>query len=181
MSHLNLSTAMTNLEVFRGLEVTFSYFISWNVFEYWKILGINNKDIRARPNYAVQSSSPAVAHGHRPNAFTMRAQTCLKPTALLGPKLPQSSRFCAALVRPCALTYSAALPEQHSINEASHLFLPCEAKFSPHLALRLCYAPLLTAAPLRRAAADKRLLERPKVIAASSCPDAERPPTKTSP
>jgi hypothetical protein len=110
MSHLNLSTAMTNLEVFRGLEVTFSYFISWNVFEYWKILGINNKDIRARPNYAVRSSSSAVAHGHRPNAFTMHAQTCLKPTALLGPKLPQSSRFCAALVRPCALTSQVLAP-----------------------------------------------------------------------
>jgi hypothetical protein len=34
---------LPSLEIIESLEVTFSYFTSWKV-EYWKILGVNEKD-----------------------------------------------------------------------------------------------------------------------------------------
>jgi hypothetical protein len=44
MPQLNLSISLPSLEIFGALEIAFSYFTSDKVFEYWKILGINEND-----------------------------------------------------------------------------------------------------------------------------------------
>jgi hypothetical protein len=40
----NSYCTMPCFEIFGAPEVTFSYFTSWRVFEYWKIIGIWEKD-----------------------------------------------------------------------------------------------------------------------------------------
>jgi hypothetical protein len=81
LSHLNLSTLMPSLKFFGALKVTFSYFTSWRVFEYWKNTRNKGKGF----------------HGPSP------PQQC-GPVCLIWPGPPANSFHCSNGARPAATT-----------------------------------------------------------------------------